>query len=95
MQCTAFFIIIAQKLNTVLLIKYLLGMFHIEQGISTDMANYLTMVFDPAAPNLVSYLRIRQPEVVQILQELDLELEGIMVNKSMNFIALLESIAVT
>ncbi len=58
------------------------------------MANYLTMSFDPALPNLLQYHKTTKPDFLNTLDALETELEGLLQDNDVDVIGLMELIAV-
>ncbi len=61
---------------------------------SNDLANYITMAFDPAVSNLVLYQRQFNPDFVEGLIDLEEELDEVLEENGMDILELMEAMAV-
>ena len=65
-----------------------------ENGISNEMANYMTMVFDPMAPGVLAAKAEQDPSYADRLDDLSTELDRILSSKNMTFLELMNAVAV-
>ena len=65
-----------------------------ENGISNEMANYMTMVFDPMAPSVLAAKTELEPGYADRLDDLSTELDRILSTKNMTFLELMNAVAV-
>ncbi len=63
-------------------------------GVSKDLANYLTLTFDPAATNMMKFHEETDPAFITYVEGLATELDAKLAEKDMNVIQLMEEIAV-
>ncbi len=66
-----------------------------ENGVSTELANYITLVFDPAATNLLQFHKDNNnAEVVALYEKLEEELDAKLEDMDTDLLGLMEKIAV-
>ncbi len=66
-----------------------------ENGVSIELANYMTMLFDPAAPNLLQFHKDNNnAEVVALYEKLEEELDAKLQDMDTDLLGLMEKIAV-
>ncbi len=78
-----------------------------EYNVSNELANYMTMVFDPSASVVAASMRETYAHYKEVgaemsggedydarLARMDIELEAVLSNRSMTFVELLDAIAV-
>ena len=65
-----------------------------ENGISNEMANYLTMVFDPMAPSIRAAKTEQNSSYAGRLANLSAELDRLLSSKNMTFLELMNAVAV-
>ena len=65
-----------------------------ENGISNEMANYLTMVFDPMAPSIRAAKTEKNSSYADRLANLSAELDRLLSSKNMTFLELMNAVAV-
>ena len=66
----------------------------LENGISNEMANYMTMVFDPMAPSVLAAKTEQEPGYADRLDDLSTELDRILSSRNMTFLELMNAVAV-
>lgn len=67
----------------------------LEYGISGNLSQYMTMLFNPATPNLMEFNKVSIPETAALMEALGDELDAKMDKHSMNILQLMEAIAIT
>ena len=65
-----------------------------ENGISNEMANYMTMVFDPMAPSVLAAKTEQDSSYADRLDVLSTELDRILSLRNMTFLELMNAVAV-
>jgi hypothetical protein len=70
-------------------------LFHIPaEGISNNLANYMTMALDPNVGHLVRYMTRQVPDYPSLLQQLELQLEGKLQSSNISILELFHKVAV-
>jgi len=63
------------------------------EGISPNLANYMTMALDPNVGHLVSFMREEVPTYDQLLKDLQSELDDKLYSQNLTLIELFHKIA--
>ncbi len=65
-----------------------------EEGISNEMANYLTMALDPNAANIYELMSKQIPNYREKIMNLEDELDEILISKNISIVNLFHKIAI-